>query len=165
MHIAMNKTWAIVVVSLLEIAAASGAEQHASGSYATDLSRVYEATQFIRAIKEGCDAAHKDTAAANAAAYNSWRKTHRSLLDELEGRFLALIHGASTDEKDYSKNVGKYEGAVLQHREMLKQQFLSFPDDDVRRQCREFPRYLKSGEADLPKRFAEELISIRKRKL
>src|SRR5882672_7513538 len=119
----MNKTVSIVVVSLVGAAACTGAAAQPAGSYATELSRVYEATQFIRAVKEGCDTANNEYAAANAAAYNSWRRRHQALLDELERRFMLLIHRASTDEKDYAKNVGKYAGAVLQHREELKGQF------------------------------------------
>ncbi|HKA46035.1 MAG TPA: hypothetical protein VKF40_28855 [Burkholderiales bacterium] len=161
----MNKTVFVVAISLLAAAARAGAAAPPAESYATELSRVYEATQFIRAVKEGCDSAHKENAAANAAAYNSWAKRHRAFLNELDRRVMMLIHGASTDEKDYAKNVGRYMGDVVQYREILKQDFLGGPADNVQRQCNEFPQYLKSAEADLPKRFAAELKSIRKRKL
>jgi hypothetical protein len=145
---------------------ASGlAAAQAGGSYAANLSRVYEATQFIQAAKEGCDTAEPDTRKANDAAYSAWRKRHQSLLDELERRFLAMVRKASADQKDYSKNVGKYAGEVLQHLENMKKQFLGQPPQEVSRQCQGFPDYLKSSEADLRKRYAAELTAIRKRKL
>ena len=161
----MSKAVVILLVSLAGVFAAGGAAAQTAGSYATDLSRVYEATQFIRAVKEACETAHRDSGAANAAAYNAWRRRNQGLLDELERRFTALLHGASTDEKDYAKNVGKYAGAVLQHRAEMKEQFLAQAPQDAERQCREFPLYLRSEDADLAKRYAEELKSIRKRKL
>lgn len=157
----------LVPISLLGAAAlASGlASAQAGESYATDLSRVYEAAQFIHAAKEACETAEPDSRKANEAAYNAWRKQHQSLLDELERRFLALVRRTSVDQKDYSKNVGKYAGEVLQHLEIMKKAFLAQQPDQVSRQCREFPEYLKSADADLPKLYAAELKSIRKRKL
>ena len=97
-------------------ALASGfATAQTGGTYASDLSSVYAATQIIQARKEGCDSAEPGTRKANAAAYAAWRKRHQSLLDELERRFIAMIRGASTDQKEYSKNVGRYAGEALQN--------------------------------------------------
>ena len=77
-----------------------------------------------------------------------------------------MVRSASTDEKDYAKNVGKYAGAVLQQREELKEA-VSRPaaGGDRASSARDFPEYLKGEDADLPKRYADELKSIRKRKL
>lgn len=161
----MKKTLSIVGISLLGVAVSGGAAAQATGSYATDLSRVYDHTQLIRAVKEGCDGAHKATAAANAAAYNSWRRRHKELLDELEKRVTLLIHSVSTDQKDYSKNIGRYLGDIAQHREVLKGEFLAGTAESVERQCKEFPQNLRGDEGDLEKRFAEELKVVRKRKL
>jgi len=157
----------ILPISLLAATAlASGlAAAQAGGSYAADLSSVYEGAQFIHAAKEACETSEPDTRKANEAAYNVWRKQHQSLLDELERRFLAMVRKTSADQKDYSKNVGKYAGEVLQHLEIMKKAFLAQQPDQISRQCREFPEYLKSEDADLPKRYAAELKSIRKRKL
>jgi hypothetical protein len=158
----------ILQTLLAATALASGlaaAQESSSSTYASDLSRVYEASQFIHAAKEACDAAEPDTRKANDVAYTTWRKQHQSLLDELERRFLAMVRRASTDQKDYSKNVGRYAGEVLQNLEELKRQFLSQPPESISQQCRGFPDYLKGKDADLPKRYAAELNSIRKRKL
>jgi hypothetical protein len=141
----------------------TGAQQ--ADTYAADLGRVYEATQFIQAAKEGCDVAEPETRAPNEVAYIAWRKRHQSLLDELERRFTAMIRRASTDQQDYTKKVGKYAGEVLEHLEAMKKEFLAQGPQDVARQCRDFPEYLKSKDADLRKRYAVELKVIRKRKL
>ena len=155
------------LISALAVATLAGSDAgaQATGNYATDLSRVYEAPQLIRAIKEACEAADTGSRAANEAAYNSWRRRHQALLHELEVRFTAMVRGASSDEQDYAKNLGKYAGAVVEYRQELKDQFLSQPPQEVERHCRELPQYLRGENANLPKRYAEELKSVRKRKL
>lgn len=159
------RTTLAVIAAIAALAAGGRAAAQETGNYAETLSRVYEAPQFIRAVKEACDARHADIRAVNEAAYGAWRRRNRELLDELERRFTAMIRGASTDEKDYAKNIGKYTGAVVQNREEVKEQFLAQGPQEVQRRCKEFPQYLRSDDADLGKRYAEELKSIRKRKL
>jgi hypothetical protein len=156
-------------LALISLVAATAlpadAADKGAGSYASDLSRVYEAAQFIHAAKEACDTAEPDTRKANDVAYGAWRRQHQSLLDELERRFLAMVRRASTDQKDYSKNVGKYAGEVLEHLEIMKKAFLSQPGEKISQQCRDLPEFLKGQDADLGKRYAAELKVIRKRKL
>jgi hypothetical protein len=53
----------------------------------------------------------------------------------------------------------------MEYRRELMDQFLAQPLPEVERHCREFPQYLRGEDGDLPKRYAEELKSIRKRKL
>jgi hypothetical protein len=160
----MSRFFLISCAAAIAIAA-GGARAQASDAYAAELSRVYEAAQFVQAVKEGCDSAEPDSRAPNEAAYGAWRKRHQPLLDELERRFIAMIRRASANQQEYSKNVGKYAGEVLQHLEDMKKQFLAQGTQEVARQCREFPQYLKGPDADLRKRYAAELKSIRKRKI
>ena len=160
----MNRIFPISLIAAAAFVPGIASAQ-AGSSYASDLSRVYAAAQSIHARKDGCDTAEPNMRKANDAAYGAWRRKHQSLLDELERRFLAMVHNASTDQKDYSKNVGKYAGEVLQNLEEAKKQFLAQPPEEVSRQCRDFPAYLKGKDADLPQRYAAELKSIRKRKL
>ncbi|MBM3357911.1 MAG: hypothetical protein FJY54_09315 [Betaproteobacteria bacterium] len=135
-----------------------------SGDYATDLGRVYGTYQVILAVKEACEGAHADRAKPNQAAYAEWQKRHQALIEELERHYTALVRGASTDAKDYARNVGKYEGALLASRQENQRQFLAQDPKHVAQECRDFPAYLKSEDADLRKRHAEELKTIRKRK-
>jgi hypothetical protein len=156
----------ILLISLIAAAATAGlAADQEENTYTAHLSRIYTAVQFIQARKEGCDTAEPDTRKVNDIAYKAWRKQHQILLDELERRFFALVRRASTDQKDYSKNVGKYAGEVQEHFEYIKKAFLGQPPEQITRQCQEFPDYLKGKDADLPKRYAAELKAIRKRKL
>ena len=161
----MRTTLSIVVAALLVVASGSRAADQETENYVASLSRVYDHTLWIRAVKEGCDSEDKKTAGANSVAYNSWRRRNSALLDELERRFLVLVHGASTDQKDYTKNVGKYMGEVVQHREDIKRNFLGGPAEDVQRQCKGFAEALRGDEGNLEKRYAEELKTIRKRKM
>ena len=155
-------TLSLTVATVLAPGIASAQE---GGTYASDLSLGYNAAQFIQARKEGCDTADPDTRKANDVAYGAWRKKHQALLDELERRFLAMVRRASTDQKDYSKNVGKYAGEVLEHFEIIRKAFLAQPGEKISHQCRDLPDFLKGQDADLPKRYAAELKVIRKRKL
>src|SRR5262245_9779702 len=68
-----NKTLSVVVVALA--GASAGSAQ--AGNYAEDLSRVYEAPQFIRAIKEACDKSHASSRAVNDTAYGAWRRRNK----------------------------------------------------------------------------------------
>ena len=155
----------LILLTMVTALVSGPAAAQASSTYASDLSRVYEAAQFIHAAKEACDSAEPDTRKANEAAYGAWRKQHQSLLDELERRFLAMVRRASADQQDYSKNVGKYAGEVLEHLDIIKKAFLSQPGEKISQQCRDLPDYLKGQDADLPRRYSAELKVIRKRKI
>ena len=138
--------------------------QQASGDYATDLGVVYAGYQRIIALKEACDEAVPDTRAANGRAFASWQRRHHDLLSELKRRVTAMIRRASRDEQEYSRNLGKYEGAILLSREEQKISFLSAGADALRAQCQRAPELLKGPEGDLAVVFARELETIRKRK-
>jgi hypothetical protein len=160
----MSKPWRAVLICLAFAAVPSPAAAQATGDYAADLARVYGAYQRLLAIKEGCEASFPNQRAVYDKAFGEWENRHRSLLQDLDKRLTAMIRGASADEKDYSKNFGKYEGAVLQQRQEFKETFLSLGKAEVGQQCRQFPAYLKGPEADFRKKYADELQTIGKRK-
>ena len=60
----------------------------------------------------------------NDAAYGAWRR-QQGVARRAQLRFTVMIRGASTDEHDYARNIGKYEGTVLQTREEVKRQFVA----------------------------------------
>ena len=140
------------------------AAQHASGDYATDLGVVYAGYQRIIALKEACEEAVPGTRAANERAFAAWEKRHQALLAELKRRVTAMIRSVSGDEQEYSRNLGKYEGAILLSREEQKISFLAAGSDTLRAQCERAPELLKGPEGDLAAVFAGELETIRKRK-
>ncbi|HXV11773.1 MAG TPA: hypothetical protein VD839_13315 [Burkholderiales bacterium] len=138
--------------------------QQASGDYATDLGVVYAGYQRIIALKEACDEAVPETRPANDRAFAAWQKRHAELLAELKRRVTAMIRRASRDEQEYTRNLGKYEGAILFSREEQKISFLTAGSDALRAQCQRAPELLKGPEGDLAVVFASELETIRKRK-
>ena len=141
-------------------AAAEGA-----GDYGASLSQVYSAHQRLLALREACDQALPKQKPVNARAYAAWQARHKALLDELDARLTLMIRGASANEQEYMRNVGKYEGAILGERRDYRDQFAAQPRDEVERLCRDFPKYLASPGADFHKEYAEELHTLRQRKL
>lgn len=93
-----------------------------------------------------------------------WQTQHRELLAELKRRVTAMIRRASSDQKDYARSLGKYEGAILLNREEQKMAFLPAGHEALQRQCRGIHQLLKGPEGDLSAVFADELETIRKYK-
>jgi hypothetical protein len=155
--------------SLLAVAAfacASGAlAQEARTEYRLSLTDVYGAYQSILARREACASAFPQTRAVSDKAYAAWQGRNRKLLDELDQRINMMIRGASKDEKDYAKNIGKYEGAILRQREDVKHALLQQPRADLELECKGLPGFLQSADSDLEKGFADQLAVLRKRPL
>jgi hypothetical protein len=143
-------------------AAAMAAEP--ADDYASDLSRVYWGYYQVLEQKEACDASVPAMRAANDKAIVAWQAQHRPLVLDLQRRVTAMIRAASKDEKDYARNLGKYEGAILQERREYRESLLKLPADELRSQCQRMPDVLRSPDADLGKTYAAELESIRQRK-
>lgn len=154
------------ILATLALAAsiAWGAEGEPQDDYSSDLSRVYWGYYQVLTQKEACDSAVPATRRTNAAAFSAWQSQHKSLVDELRRRVTAMIRLASVDEKDYTRNLGKYEGAILQERQDYRDSLLKLDATELRNQCQRMATMLKSPEADLNKVYAVELEAIRKRK-
>jgi hypothetical protein len=155
-----------MLVALLVAAGAASvvAQQEATGDYAVDLARVYGGYQRLLALKEACDAVVPETRAANDEAFAAWEARHRSLVQELQRRVAALIRRASRDEKEYARNVGKYEGAILRERHEYRDLLIGLGPEELRPQCRRMPERLNAPESDLAQAYAAELKTIRARK-
>lgn len=151
-------------VSMAACACALAAEPESPDEYSSDLSRVYWGYHQVLTQKEVCDAAAPATRPANDKAFAAWQGQHKALVEELRRRLTAMIRAASTDDKDYARNLGKYEGAILQEREEYRESLRKLKADELRGQCRRMAAVLKSPEADLAKVYAVELEAIRKRK-
>ena len=158
------KPASLIVAAVLVLAWNACAAAEASGDYATDLATVYGGYQRMQAMRDACDAAAPETRAANAEAHAEWRKRHRELIAELQRRVNAMIRSASQDEKDYARNLGKYEGAILQERQEYRQLLLAQEADVLRERCQKLPEFLKGPGADLRQVYASELRTIRERK-
>jgi hypothetical protein len=146
------------------LACGGAAAAEPTGDYATDLATVYGGYQRMLAMKDACDTSLPPTRPANDKAYSAWYKQHRALILDLQRRVTAMIRRASTDEKDYTRNVGKYEGEMLQLRQEYKESLLALGAEELRAQCQRMPEMLKGPGADLGKVYAGELETIRNRK-
>lgn len=133
--------------------------------YAGNLREVYGAYQGVLARREACASAYPQSRAAGDKAYAVWRGRHRKLIEELDQRLAMMIRGASKDEKDYARNIGKYEGAILRNREEATKALLEQLPSDLDAMCRAMPGFLAGAESDLEKAYAEELAIVRKRPL
>lgn len=152
------------IVSLLVIACGFAAEPGAAGDYSSDLSRVYWGYHQVLAQKEVCDASVPATRAANDKAFATWQAQHRALIDDLQRRVTAMIRLASKDQKEYVRNLGKYEGEILQERQEYKESLRKLGAEELRGQCQRMAGVLGSPESDLEKVYAVELQTIRRRK-
>lgn len=133
--------------------------------YPGNLREVYGAYQAVLARRDACSTAFPQIRASGEKAYVAWHGRHKKLIDELDQRLAMMIRGASKDEKDYARNVGKYEGAILRQREEVKKELLQQLPSDLEAMCKALPAFLLSAESDLEKEFAEELAIVRKRPL
>jgi hypothetical protein len=158
---------AIGLASILLVAAHAGlaAETPPEFDYPSNLREVYGAYQAVIARKDACATAHPQERASTDKAYTAWLTRHRKLIDELDQRVAMMIRGASATEKDHARNVGKYEGAILQQREEVKRELLQQLPSDLEAMCKALPGFLRGAESDLEKAYAEELAIVRKRPL
>jgi hypothetical protein len=141
------------------------AAAESSGDYGAKLSTIYFAHQRLLALREACDQAFPAQAKANEKAYAAWLARHKALLNELDTRLTLMIRGASKDEKEYMRNVGKYEGSILEYRTEHRGQILAQPRDGMEQVCADFRNYLTGSGSDFHKDYADELRELRKRKL
>jgi hypothetical protein len=146
------------------ILSTGAAAAESADDYASDLSRVYWGYYQVLAQKEACDASAPATRPANDKALAAWQAQHRALVDELQRRVTSMIRAASRDEKEYARNLGKYEGAILQERREYRDSLLKLGADDLRAQCQGMAEVLRGPDADLARIYSVELEAIRKRK-
>ena len=133
--------------------------------YGSNLSRVYFAHQRLLAVREACDQAFPAQAKAAERAFATWHARHKALLEELDARLTLMMRGASKDEREFVRNVGKYEGAILEYRVEQRKQILEQPRDGMEQGCADFRNYLTGSGSDFHSEYAEELRVLRERKL
>lgn len=154
----------VACAACIALARLAAGAQETAGDYATDLGRVYGAYQRMLALKEACDRAAPETRSANDPAFGAWLVRHSELVQELQRRVTAMIRLASRDERDFVRNVGKYEGAILRERREYRDTLLALGAEELRAQCASLPAQLNGPQADLARVYAAELKSIRARR-
>lgn len=135
----------------------------AQASYGQELAQVYGTYQAVLARREACSDAVPNTRGAIEKSYNAWRSRNARTISELDERLARMIRGASKDDKEYARNIGKYEGAMLQQRTEARQTLLAQPREDLEAMCKSLPDLLASRENDLETLYADELKSLRSR--
>ena len=154
------------ILALLLTLVSSFASFHAVGAvsaaqYRASLLEIYGRYHGVHALREACLSAFPQNRAANEKAFSAWQTRHRRLHDELDQRFSMMIRAYSKDDKDYARNFGKYQGAILKQRDEAKQALLLETRGELEVRCKGLPEFLQSRESDLESEFAEEWIVLR----
>jgi hypothetical protein len=145
--------------TLCAVAAASAAITAAD--YRDSLKEVYGNYQGVLARRDACNAAFPQAKGSTEKAFAVWQTRHRKLIEELDQRLAVMIRAYSKDDKDYSRNFGKYQGGLLRQREDVKQTLLQQSASDLDAMCKALPGFLQSADSDLEKEFAEDLRIVR----
>lgn len=132
-----------------------------AADYRASLLEILGKYQGVLALREACTSAFPQMRAVNDKAFAAWHGRHKRLEGELDQRFAMMVRAYSRDEKDYSRNFGKYQGAILRQREETKQTLLLETRGDLEGRCKGLPEFLRSRESDLESEFANELLVLR----
>jgi hypothetical protein len=151
----------LLLAILLCVAPAVAAAAVSASDYRASLLEIYGRYQGVLALREACNSAFPNTRNANEKAFASWQTRHRRLHEELDQRFALLVRAYSKDDKDYARNFGKYQGAILKQREEAKQALLLETRGDLEPRCKGLPEFLASRESDLESEFANEWLVLR----
>ena len=150
-----------LVLAILGSAPAIAAAGVSASDYRTSLLEVYGRYQGVLALHDACTAAFPNMRPANDKAFAAWQGRHRKLHDELDQRFAMMVRAYSKDDKDYARNYGKYQGAVLRQREEAKQALLLETRNELEPRCKGFPQFLAGRDSDLESEFANEWLVLR----
>ncbi len=132
----------------------------ATGDYAANLATLYNERPRLVAFKDVCSRVLPKLRRDTQAAYEEWVERHEDVLENLEARFLLMIKQASRDQKEYARNYGKYQGAVMQQRQEQKEAFLALPKEELVKECKEFPAYLRGPQSDMYNTHPKEFDAI-----
>lgn len=144
--------------------AGSPAAAQATADYATDLGVLYGERYSLQVQKDVCIGLQPKSRAELQKAYDDWLERHEDVVEDLDARFRAMIKQASRDQKEYSRNFGKYQGAVMSQRQEQKEALLALPKDELLRQCKELPGYLRSPKSNIPAKYPDEFKTVYRKK-
>jgi hypothetical protein len=139
---------------------AAAASAQSTDEQAANFAVLYNERHRLVAFKDACSRVLPKLRRDTQAAYEEWVDRHEDVLENLEARFLAMIKRASRDQKEYTQNYRKYHGAVEQERQAQKDAFLALPKEDLVKECKEYPGYLRSSNSDMPNRYPEEFNTV-----
>ncbi|HET7595387.1 MAG TPA: hypothetical protein VFK15_00505 [Burkholderiales bacterium] len=155
----------IVLVALVAPAAtAAVAAQSGEEAAASPFAVLYNERHRLVAFKDVCSRVLPKLRRDTQAAYEEWVERHEEVLENLEARFLAMVKQASRNQTEYSENYRKYHAVVEQERQAQKDAFLKMPKEDLIKECKLYPGYLRSADSDMPNRYPEEFAALYGRK-
>lgn len=156
----MSRLFAVSLTGVAAGLCCSLAGAQAPGDYPANLATLYNERPRLVAFKDVCSRVLPQVRRDTQKAYEEWVDRHEDVLENLEDRFLLMIKQASRDEKEYTRNYGKYHEAVMQERQAQKEAFLKLPKADLIKECKEFPAYLRSPKSDMYNVYPEEFNAI-----
>jgi hypothetical protein len=159
--VTFNRLFAIVIGCTWSAAALPATSGISAAQYRTTLLEIYGRYQGVLAHPEACNAAFPKMKPDTDKAFAGWRARHKRFIDELEERVALMVRAYSKDEKDYSRNYGRFQGAVLKQREEVKQTLLVETRGDLEARCRGLPEFLSGRESDLETEFANDIRALR----
>jgi hypothetical protein len=121
---------------------------------------LYNERHRLVAFKDVCSRVLPKQRRETQSAYEEWVDRHELVLENLEARFLAMVKRASRNEREYNENYRKYRSAIEQERQAQKEAFLARPREDLAKECKEYPAYLRSADSDMYNRYPEEFAAL-----
>lgn len=156
----MFKRWLVYIGCLVLAGAGSPVAAQATGEYAADLGTLYGERYSLQVQKDVCIGVQPKTRRELQKAYDDWMERHEDLIEDLDARFSAMIKRVSADQKDYSRNYGKYQGAVMRLRQEQKDDLLALPREELLKQCKALPGHLRSTQSDIPVKYPDEFKTV-----
>lgn len=156
----LKQLWATCCGVAALLSAAGLAWAQARIEYTDHFAVLYNERHRLVAFKDACSRVLPKLRRDTQAAYEEWVDRHEEVLENLEARFLVMVKQASRDEKEYNRNYAKYRGAIEQERQAQKEAFLALPKEELVKECKEFPAYLRSSHSDMPNRYPEEFTAL-----
>jgi hypothetical protein len=132
-----------------------------AAEFRANLVDVYGRYQGILARRDACNAAFPKARDLTDQAFKAWYGRHKKLVQELDDKLAMMVRAYSKDDKDFSRNFGKFHGSILQQRQDVQGALLKQDRAELENMCKDLPLFLKGNESDLEKEFAEELKVIR----
>lgn len=153
--------FALILIALFGISPACARAAASAAEYRASLLEIYGRYQGVLALRDACSSAFPQAKAANEKAFAAWQKRDSKIHAELDQRFAMMVRAYSKDDKDYARNYGKYQGAILKQREEAKQTFMLETRGELESRCEALPEFLQGRESDLEAQFAGDWSILR----
>lgn len=126
----------------------------------TSFAVLYNERHRLVAFKDVCSRVLPKLRRETQSAYEEWVDRHEDVLENLEARFLVMVKKVSRNQKEYNENYRKYRAIIEQERQAQKDAFLAMPREDLMKECKEYPAYLRGENSDMPHRYPEEFAAL-----